>query len=386
MSLCLAALVAACSGGAGTAPAGDTGAITQKDSGSTAAVDDDTPDKPASLSGSYLAESISCAVPKVPEGARYVSACCNLRDKDQKKIVGKFTDDTFKIIPPVDTGTIADQAKIESVNTSKVTGSSCHVVYRAPLGTPTAGAGLSLTDSGSATARGATAKLIIKRLLYSVPLYKRAKVPAASSKGAKSAKPGAIGATGGTGAKVASTGAKKSGLALLALALDRSRIGDKETYPDDIPSLSDQKRAQTAKATGDEEKDTASLAGFVSNGGSTSEGTEPSKRPSYDEPIADGGQAASASGSDTPPFEKFVSEETLEKYPDQPNFADYEGTSYDAQSPPIDETPSSSPDVVFPGGESPGVEYPSTEYPSGESPSPGVDPSGTDPGASEPET
>lgn len=166
--VCASAL-AGCSGGVTTPAATDPSAKKDEAAGS-----DDTPDKPASLSGSYLADRMACAVPKLKAGDKYVQACCILQDKKKAKLkVKNLPDDTFRVATP--TNKKLPTVKIEALNLTKYDDQLCHVIYRSPLAGGAAAGSLKLADTPTSTAKG-----VVTGFLASIPLFKRGQKPSAA--------------------------------------------------------------------------------------------------------------------------------------------------------------------------------------------------------------
>ena len=159
--------IVACNGSASPAP-------TAKKDETTSTVDD-TPDTPASLSGSYLTDHMACAIPKLKLGDKYVQACCVLQDKKNVKVKVKgLPNDTFKVAPPAQKDIVGPQ--IEAINLTSYDKQLCHVVYRAPIvgGMPSSALGLT---AGAKL----DAKATIKGFLNSIPLFKKAVTPTAKA-------------------------------------------------------------------------------------------------------------------------------------------------------------------------------------------------------------
>lgn len=164
VALVSAFALVACSGSGVSTGANDP--TTKKDEASSTS--DDQADKPASLSGSYLTDHMSCVVPKVVTGDKYVSACCVLEDSASKRVKLKgLPNDTFKVALPIDKSIPAP--KIEAVNLTSFDNQACHVVYRARLTQPAASAGLALD-----AAPKLDPKASVKGFLLSIPLFKKA--------------------------------------------------------------------------------------------------------------------------------------------------------------------------------------------------------------------
>ena len=200
VALASAFALVACSGGLGSS--GATDSSSKKDEASSK-TDPDTPDAPASLSGSYLADHMACVVPKLAKGDKYISACCVLADKKNHRIKLKgLPNDTFKFAPPPNKATPAP--KIEALNLTSFEKQACHVVYRAPLPGAKASTGLGLNAA-------LDAKATVKGFFESIPLFKKLQTPVAS--GANAAKT-ATQNQSSNGKLLAPAGGKKAGLAL----------------------------------------------------------------------------------------------------------------------------------------------------------------------------
>ena len=140
---------------------------------------DDKPDQPASLSGSYLAGQMTCAIHPVNANDLNVEACCYVHDDANKRVKLKTSANSAFKIQPQAGGTVLPP-KVETLNLSGFSTHLCHVIYRAKL--PAAAAVTSAKKLGlTGTAAATVARnRVIYSFMQGVPVYRGSAAKAAA--------------------------------------------------------------------------------------------------------------------------------------------------------------------------------------------------------------